>query len=237
MAAILIVDDDLKVRKIEDTYLRMEGFETFTANNGAEALCVLDEKRVDLIVTDIIMPEMDGKELVRLLRSHNIWIPVIVMASRSSFKDKRQLFELGADDYMTKPVDLEELVMRIRAILRRCRVCYGKQLKIGNTILDYIGLEVRQRSDSVTLPQKEFYLLFLLLSFPGRIFTRQELMDEIWGADSNTSERTVDVHINRLRERFCRQQDFQILTVRGLGYKAVVLGDGKESLQTLDSDN
>ena len=226
MAVILIVDDDLKIRKLETIYLRMEGFETLTAEDGAQALALLDEKHVDLIVADILMPRLDGQNLVRLLREHHIGTPVLVLTSKSAFEDKRRLFESGADDYMVKPVDLEELVLRIRALLRRCAISTEKRLRVGGLVLDYGSLEARTPEGAWTLPQKEFYLLFLLLSYPGRIFTRQELMDEIWGADTSTSPRTVDVHVNRLRERFSGRPEFEIVTVRGLGYKAAVkVGD------------
>lgn len=168
------------------------------------------------------MPNLDGQGLLRALREHYIATPVLMMTSKSAFEDKKRLFECGADDYMVKPVDLEELVLRIRAILRRYNISNARQLRIGDTILDYSSLEVRAPGGTLTLPQKEFYLLFLLLSYPGRIFTRQELMDELWGTDTNTSPRTVDVHINRLRSRFAGREDFEISTIRGLGYKGVI---------------
>lgn len=222
MATILIVDDDRKICRLEDIYLRSEGFDTLIARDGFEALSIMDEKRVDLIVADILMPNLDGQGLVRLLREHHIATPVLMMTSKSAFEDKKQLFESGADDYMIKPVDLEELVLRIRAILRRYNISNARQLRVGDTLLDYTSLEVRSPEGTVTLPQKEFYLLFLLLSYPGRIFTRQELMDELWGTDTNTSPRTVDVHINRLRCRFADEPGFEISTIRGLGYKGVI---------------
>lgn len=222
MAVILIVDDDPKIRKLEDIYLRSEGFHTLFAGDGIQALGILEKNRVDLIVADILMPNMDGENLVRLLRKHHLNIPVLVVTSKSTFDDKRKLFAVGADDYLIKPVDLEELVMRIRAILRRCNISCEKQLRIGDVVLDYASLELRNGKGVCTLPQKEFYLLFLLLSYPGRIFTRQELMDEVWGVDTDTNPRTVDVHINRLRERFTGDSPFTIDTVRGLGYKAVI---------------
>ena len=222
MATILIVDDDRKICRLEDIYLRSEGFDTLFARDGFEALSIIGQKRVDLIVADILMPNLDGQGLLRALREHYIATPVLMMTSKSAFEDKKRLFECGADDYMVKPVDLEELVLRIRAILRRYNISNARQLRIGDTILDYSSLEVRAPGGTLTLPQKEFYLLFLLLSYPGRIFTRQELMDELWGTDTNTSPRTVDVHINRLRSRFAGREDFEISTIRGLGYKGVI---------------
>ena len=222
MATILIVDDDRKICRLEDIYLRSEGFDTLVARDGFEALSIIGQKRVDLIVADILMPNLDGQGLLRALREHYIATPVLMMTSKAAFEDKKRLFECGADDYMVKPVDLEELVLRIRAILRRYNISNARQLRIGDTILDYSSLEVRAPGGTLTLPQKEFYLLFLLLSYPGRIFTRQELMDELWGTDTNTSPRTVDVHINRLRSRFAGREDFEISTIRGLGYKGVI---------------
>ena len=222
MATILIVDDDRKICRLEDIYLRSEGFDTLVARDGFEALSIIGQKRVDLIVADILMPNLDGQGLLRALREHYIATPVLMMTSRSAFEDKKRLFECGADDYMVKPVDLEELVLRIRAILRRYNISNARQLRVGDTILDYSSLEVRDPGGTLTLPQKEFYLLFLLLSYPGRIFTRQELMDELWGTDTNTSPRTVDVHVNRLRSRFAGRADFEISTIRGLGYKGVI---------------
>lgn len=222
MATILIVDDDRKICRLEDIYLRSEGFDTLVARDGFEALSIIGQKRVDLIVADILMPNLDGQGLLRALREHYIATPVLMMTARSAFEDKKRLFECGADDYMVKPVDLEELVLRIRAILRRYNISNARQLRVGDTILDYSSLEVRDPGGTLTLPQKEFYLLFLLLSYPGRIFTRQELMDELWGTDTNTSPRTVDVHINRLRSRFAGREDFEISTIRGLGYKGVI---------------
>ena len=222
MATILIVDDDRKICRLEDIYLRSEGFDTLVARDGFEALSIIGQKRVDLIVADILMPNLDGQGLLRALREHYIATPVLMMTSKSAFEDKKRLFECGADDYMVKPVDLEELVLRIRAILRHYNISNARQLRIGDTILDYSSLEVRAPGGTLTLPQKEFYLLFLLLSYPGRIFTRQELMDELWGTDTNTSPRTVDVHINWLRSRFAGREDFEISTIRGLGYKGVI---------------
>ena len=221
MATILIVDDDRKICRLEDIYLRSEGFDTLVARDGFEALSIIGQKRVDLIVADILMPNLDGQGLLRALREHYIATPVLMMTSKSAFEDKKRLFECGADDYMVKPVDLEELVLRIRAILRRYNISNARQLRIGDTILDYSSLEVRAPGGTLTLPQKEFYLLFLLLSYPGRIFTRQQLMDDIWGYDSSTDTHTVDVHIARLRERFRDNPDFKIVTMRGVGYKVV----------------
>ncbi len=222
MAVILIADDDLKIRKLEDIYLRSEGFETLQAKDGKDVLSILENKKVDIIIADILMPNMNGEELVRTLRDHHIEIPVLMVTSVSEFSNKKLLFEVGADDYMTKPVDLEELVLRIRAILRRCNNSHEKQLRSGDIVLDSPSLEIRMPEKTLMLPQKEFHLLFLLLSYPGKIFTRQELMDQVWGFDTQTTLRTIDVHINRLRDRLAQLEEFDIITVRQLGYKATI---------------
>ncbi len=224
MAAILVVDDNQKIRRLIDIYLRREGFSTLLAETGDQALHLLGEQAVDLMIVDIMMPGMDGYALVRQLRENRMEIPVLMATAKTEFVDKKEGFEAGADDYMTKPVDLEELVLRVRALLRRSRIYSENQIRIGEVTLDYNTLEVRLPGETVVLPQKEFYLLYKLFSYPNRIFTRQELMDEIWGFDSETSPRTVDVHIKRLRERFEQVPDLEISTIRGLGYKGVQKG-------------
>lgn len=224
MAAILVVDDNQKIRRLIDIYLRREGFSTLLAETGDQALHLLGEQAVDLMIVDIMMPGMDGYALVRQLRENRMEIPVLMATAKTEFVDKKEGFEAGADDYMTKPVDLEELVLRVRALLRRSRIYSENQIRIGEVTLDYNTLEVRLSGETVVLPQKEFYLLYKLFSYPNRIFTRQELMDEIWGFDSETSPRTVDVHIKRLRERFEQIPDMEISTIRGLGYKGVQKG-------------
>ena len=224
MAVILVVDDNQKIRRLIDIYLRREGFSTLLAETGEQALHLLGEQAVDLMIVDIMMPGMDGYALVRQLRENRMEIPVLMAAAKTEFADKKEGFEAGADDYMTKPVDLEELVLRVRALLRRSRIYSENQIRIGEVTLDYNTLEVRLPGETVVLPQKEFYLLYKLFSYPNRIFTRQELMDEIWGFDSETSPRTVDVHIKRLRERFEQVPDLEISTIRGLGYKGVQKG-------------
>ena len=221
MAVILVVDDNQKIRRLIDIYLRREGFSTLLAETGEQALHLLGEQAVDLMIVDIMMPGMDGYALVRQLRENRMEIPVLMATAKTEFADKKEGFEAGADDYMTKPVDLEELVLRVRALLRRSRIYSENQIRIGEVTLDYNTLEVRLPGETVVLPQKEFYLLYKLFSYPNRIFTRQELMDEIWGFDSETSPRTVDVHIKRLRERFEQVPDLEISTIRGLGYKGV----------------
>lgn len=219
---ILIVDDHEKIRKLMEIYLTREGYHVLQAGNGEEALRVLDSVQADLIVADIMMPGMDGYELTKELRDAGYQVPILMVTAREAFPDKKKGFDLGADDYMTKPADMDELVLRVKALLRRSKISSDRQIVIGSTVLDYESLEVRTPGETVVLPKKEFYLLYKLLSYPKRIFTRQELMDDIWGLDSEADERTVDVHIKRLREKFPEAAEFEIITIRGLGYKGVV---------------
>ena len=221
MATILVVDDNAKIRKLIGIYLRREGFNIVLAADGGEVLQVLANQPVDLIISDIMMPGMDGDDLVKTLRGNGVDTPILMATAKTEFADKKKGFEIGADDYMTKPIDMEELVLRVRALLRRSRIYSENQIVIGSVVLDHASLEVRLREETVVLPQKEFYLLYKLFSYPNRIFTRQELMDEIWGFDTETNPRTVDVHIKRLRERFEHVKELEIVTIRGLGYKGV----------------
>jgi two-component system, OmpR family, response regulator len=222
LANILLVDDNEKIRKLMEIYLKRDGYNILHAENGKAALDVLDAAIADLIIADIMMPEMDGYELIRSLRNAGFDTPVLMVTARDTFPDKKMGFDLGADDYMTKPVDMDELVLRVKALLRRSKISSEKQILLGNIILDYDSLEVRTPEENIELPKKEFYLLYKLLSYPKKIFTRQELMDEIWGLDSEADERTVDVHIRRLREKFGASSEFDIITIRGLGYKGVI---------------
>jgi two-component system OmpR family response regulator len=221
MANILVVDDNYNLRRAMMINLERTGHSVFGAGDGLEALEALDKTVIHLIIVDIMMPNMDGFELTAELRGGNMNIPVLMVTAKEALEDKRKGFSLGADDYMVKPVDMDELLLRVSALLRRSRIAVERKLQVGSTLLDYSGLSVTTDGETVTMPQKEFYLLFHLLSYPNRIFTRQDLMDEIWGYDSESMLRTVDVHVMRLRERFKNNDDFEILTVRGLGYKAV----------------
>jgi two-component system, OmpR family, response regulator len=222
MVNILLVDDNEKIRKLMEIYLKQEGYHVLHAENGERALEVLAETNADLVIADIMMPEMDGYELTKELRDANFNMPILMVTAKDTFTDKKTGFGLGVDDYMTKPVDMEELVLRVKALLRRSKISSEKQIKIGDISLDFDSLEIRAPSDTIVLPKKEFYLLYKLLSYPKRIFTRQELMDEIWGYESEADERTVDVHIKRLREKFGTFSEFEIVTIRGLGYKGVI---------------
>ena len=221
MTNILLVDDNKKIRKLIEIYLVKDGFQTFHAENGQEALDLLEHTKIDLILADIMMPKMDGYELVNELRQAGYEIPILIITAKDTYPDKKKGFELGADDYMTKPIDMEEMVLRVRALLRRSKISLDKYIEIGDLILDYESMEVRTKSETILLPKKEFYLLYKLLSYPKKIFTRRELMDDIWGFDSEADERTVDVHIKRLREKFGDLEEFEIITIRGLGYRGI----------------
>lgn len=221
MFRILIVEDDVNTRKLMCAVLKQNGFEVLQAEDGVAALEVMDKEHVDLIMLDLMMPNMDGYELTRQIRMAWETMPIIMVTAKQEPTDKRQGFILGTDDYMTKPVDEQEMVLRIKALLRRAQIVNDHKLTIGNVILDYDALTVSKNGEISTLPQKEFQLLFKLLSYPNMIFTRLQLMDEIWGMESDTSDHTLNVHINRLRERFYGWPEFEIVTIRGIGYKAV----------------
>lgn len=220
MFNILVVEDDINTRKLMCAVLKRDGFKVYSAENGVRALEALDSQHIDLIVLDLMMPEMDGYELTRELRNANVNLPILMVSAKEEAKDRHKGFRVGTDDYMTKPVDEEEMVLRIRALLRRAQIAHDKRLYIGDTMMDYNAMTITQGEERMTLPQKEFLLLFKLLSYPGVIFTRLQLMDEIWGMDSGTDDHTVNVHINRLRDKLKGNQDFEIVTVRGVGYKA-----------------
>lgn len=221
MTNILIVEDNSSLRELMRIHLTRAGYAVYEAADGNEALTVLDKTAIHLMVVDIMMPKMDGYELTGELRSAKLRIPVIIVTAKETLEDKRTGFKLGADDYMVKPIDMEELLLRIEALLRRSNISGNHLMTVGDMLLNQESLAVTSGDKITVLPQKEFYLLQMLLSYPNKIFTRQTLMDEIWGYDSDTDSRTVDVHIKRLRERFSGNDSFSIETVRGLGYKAV----------------
>ncbi len=201
--------------------LEADGYTVLTACDGEQALALMDTEHVDLVVLDVMMPNMDGYEFTRELRQSNSELPILMVSAKQLPADRKQGFLVGTDDYMTKPVDTEEMLLRIRALLRRARIVSERRIVIGDVTLDYDSFTVRRGGEVQELPQKEFLLLYKLLSYPGRIFTRIELMDEIWGADSDSGWETVTVHIGRLRRRFEGWSEFEIVSVRGLGYKAV----------------
>ena len=221
MFRILVVDDDKNTRMLLKAVLEAENYSVFTAENGEEALSVMDGNHIDLVVLDIMMPRMDGYTFTKTLRESNNNLPILMVSAKQLPSDKKQGFLVGTDDYMTKPIDEEEMLLRIKALLRRARIVNERRIVLGDVILDYDALTVSRKGETQELPQKEFLLLYKLLSYPGKIFTRIQLMDEIWGADSETGWETVTVHIGRLRKRFDGWNEFEIVSVRGLGYKAV----------------
>ena len=221
MFRILIAEDDPNTRKLMCAVLQKNGFEPLQAEDGAAALEIMDREHIDLAVIDVMMPNIDGYELTKQLRQTWETLPVLMLTAKQELKDKHEGFLAGTDDYMTKPADEQEMVLRIKALLRRAQIANSRKILIGDTELDYDRLTVSRGSDVSFLPQKEFYLLFKLLSYPGMIFTRIQLMDEIWGMETETDDHTLNVHISRLRDRFRDFSEFEIVTVRGLGYKAV----------------
>ncbi|MBR3763015.1 MAG: response regulator transcription factor [Clostridia bacterium] len=221
MFHILVVDDDKNTRLLMRAILEAERYTVTLAASGREALEVLEKKHIDLILLDVMMPEMDGYEFTRTLRGADSNLPILMVSAKQMPADIKAGFIAGTDDFMIKPVDEEELLLRIRALLRRARIVSERRITLGAVTLDWDSLTVSRGSEEQVLPQKEFQLLYKLLSYPGRIFTRIELMDEIWGADSDTGWETVTVHIGRLRKRFEGWEEFEIVSVRGLGYKAV----------------
>jgi len=221
MVRILVVDDDKNTRKYIEALLTRENYTVLTATNGEEALDVMDREHIDLVVLDIMMPKMDGYEFTKALRESNNNLPILMVSAKQLPKDKRKGFLVGTDDYMTKPFDAEEMILRIKALLRRAQIANEKKIVIGDVTLDYNSFTVTKGDEVQELPQKEFLLLYKLLSYPGKIFTRIQLMDEIWGSDSESGWETVTVHIGRLRKRFEGWEEFEIVSVRGLGYKAV----------------
>lgn len=222
MFHILVVEDDKNACRLMEAVLTRYGYEPLVAHNGEEALEVMDRKHVDLIVLDVMMPRMDGYELANTMRMAGSTIPILMVTARQTQEDKKRGFIAGADDYMIKPVDEEEMILRIAALLRRSQIAGERKLTVGKTTLLYDSLSVKTEDGMQELPQKEFMLLFKLLSYPNKIYTRRQLMDEIWDMDTESDERTIDVHISRVRERFRGNSDFEIVTVRGLGYKAVL---------------
>ena len=221
MNRILIVEDDVELRQLFALVLEKNGYQVVAAEDGAEALKILGRGYVDLIISDVMMPVMDGNALVRALREDGVKTPVLMITAKSTLDDMREGFLSGTDDYMVKPVNVNEMVLRVGALLRRARMLSERRQKIGETLLECDSLTVSRAGRSMVLPQKEFMLLYKMAAYPGKIFTRQQLMDEIWGYNAEVDSHTVDVHIGRLRERFKDNPDFKIVTMRGVGYKVV----------------
>ncbi|MBQ7015768.1 MAG: response regulator transcription factor [Firmicutes bacterium] len=221
MFHILVTDDDKNTRLLLKAVLESDGYTVYVAANGEEALTVMDQQHIDLVVLDIMMPKMDGYEFTKTLREAQNNLPILMVSAKQLPADKKKGFLVGTDDYMTKPIDEEEMLLRIKALLRRAQIISDRKINIGEVVLDYDSFTVSRNDEVQELPQKEFLLLYKLLSYPGKIFTRIQLMDEIWGAESDTGWETVTVHIGRLRKRFEGWEEFEIQSIRGLGYKAV----------------
>lgn len=221
MIKILVVEDDIKLNKLVRKALEEEGYDAYMALNADSALQMFKEDHYDLIISDIMMPVKDGFALAEEVRELNANVPILFMTAMDDFEAKKRGYELGIDDYMVKPIDTQELLLRVGALLRRSQIVSERKLVVSNTVLAYDSLTATTPEGEIELPQKEFYILYKLLSYPGKIFTRSQLMEEFWGADSDSAERTVDVHITRIRDKFKNNEDFEIVTIRGLGYKAV----------------
>jgi len=221
MFKILVVEDDTELNQLFCRTLVRNGYVALEAPDAGRALELLERETVDLIISDVMMPEIDGFEFVRQLREAKMTLPVMLITAKSDIKDKQSGFLSGADDYMVKPVDLQEMLLRVQALLRRAKSVSERKLSFGDTKLIYDTWQVEDTEGSQILPQKEFQLLYKLLSYPGQIFTRQQILDDIWGPEGYVDSHTLDVHISRLRERFKKNEDFEIVTIRGLGYRAV----------------
>ena len=221
MFKILIAEDDIELRQLFQHVLMKNGYMVKGVSDGQEALDALAAEYFDVIISDIMMPRVDGYELARTLREAGNQIPMLMITAKDAFDDMRMGFVSGTDDYMVKPVNVNEMVLRVSALLRRAQMINERRQYIGNTILECDSLTVTTPKGSMILPQKEFMLLYKMVSFPGKIFTRQQLMDDIWGYDTDSDTHTVEVHIGRLRERFRENEDFKIVTIRGVGYKVV----------------
>ncbi|MFP4510460.1 MAG: response regulator transcription factor [Spirochaetaceae bacterium] len=219
MFSILLVEDDKNLQRLMAAVLRQNRYEVVTADDGQQALEVHAQTHVDLLICDVMMPRVSGYQLTRELRQANYSLPVLMVTARESIEDKRRGFVVGTDDYMVKPIDLDELLLRVSALLRRARISAERKLTLGPLVLDYDSFTATYNGTDVDLTNKEFLLLFKLLSYPKQIFTRRQLMDEIWGVDTESDERTVDVHVKRLREKFTEVPEFDIQTVRGIGYR------------------
>lgn len=222
MFNVLVVEDDKNLKKLMVTYLKRNNYTVFEANNGVQALDIIDKQYIDLVISDVMMPEMDGFELVNELRTSNYEIPIMLITAKGDISDKKQGFILGADDYMVKPVDMEEMILRVSVLLKRVKSANKRRIVIDDLVIDYDQLSVTKHDKVYNLAQKEFYLLYKLISTPNTIFSRQELIEEIWGLESESEYRTVDVHIKRLREKLSDLNEFEIVTVRGAGYKVII---------------
>ncbi|MGM9521417.1 MAG: response regulator transcription factor [Oscillospiraceae bacterium] len=225
MFNILVVEDNKDLCELFCTVLTEAGYHSHQAADGMEALEVVGREYIDLIIADIMMPRLNGYELISSLRGKGFDLPILIVTAKEDYDSMQQGFSLGADDYMVKPINVKELLLRVGALLRRSQIISERKITVGSTELNYDSLTMTINGVETTLPQKEFLLLYKMLSYPGKIFTRQQLMDEIWGIDSETDDRTINTHINRLRDRLASCDDFEIVTIRGLGYKVVKTGE------------
>lgn len=221
MINILVVEDNLDLREMLCSTLNHNGYQSYGASDGLSALDIIEKNVIDLIICDIMMPKMDGYEFTRAIRGIKNNTPILMVTAKEDYESMQKGFNLGVDDYMVKPINIKEMLLRINALLRRAKINAERKIVIGNTILDNDSMTITVKNETIILPLKEFNLLYKLLSYPNKIFTRQQIMDEIWGLDSDSDDRTINTHINRLREKFIDNEDFEIITIRGLGYKAV----------------
>ena len=226
MIKILLVEDDINLNGLVKTILERNGYSVFGASSALEALKSMENSTYDLIISDIMMPKMDGFEFAKIIRESDKNIPILFITAKDEFDDKLKSYSIGVDDYMVKPIDVKELVLRVGALLRRAKINNERRVQVGTTIIDSDTLTVFENNKETILPLKEFKILFKILSNPNKIFTRSQIMNDCWGMYSESIDRTIDVHITHLREKFKDNEDFEIVTVRGLGYKAV-LKNGK----------
>lgn len=221
MYHIMVVEDDKDLRALFCYVLSNNGYTPIPACNGHEAFNIIERTHIDLVISDLMMPEMNGYELIETLRKTDHTMPILIITAKDTAEDKRRGFQAGTDDYMVKPIDVNEMIWRVEALLRRGQIFSLHRAKLGKTIFDADNYTVKSGETEILLPQKEFQLIYKLVTYPGRIFTRRQIMDDVWGIDSNADEHTLEVHISRLRERFKENRDFEIVTIRGLGYKVV----------------
>ena len=221
MIRILIAEDDYDVSQLFKHVLLQKGYSVVTVSDGREALEAMNKEKFDLLISDVMMPVMDGFELVRTIREANDQTPVLMITAKDAFDDMQEGFLSGTDDYIVKPVNVNEMLLRVGALLRRAKINNERKQSLGNTVMEMDTFTVITGQEKIILPQKEFMLLYKMASYPGKIFTRQQLMDDIWGYESETDTHTVEVHISRLREKFKENEDFEIVTMRGIGYKVV----------------
>ena len=224
MFSILVCEDDFAIKTMISTKLKQENYSVYTVQNGREALNLMEKQQIDLVISDIMMPEMDGYEFVQTLRETKHTLPILMITAKSQLESLEAAFKLGVDDYMVKPLRLEELVLRVKVLLRRSQLEAEKVLTFTHTRLDYNALTMTELTtgEQLQIPPKEFFLLYKLLSYPEKIFTRLDLLDDIWGMEEDYDERLIDACIKRLRQKLKGNEDFDIVTVRGLGYKGTM---------------